>query len=168
MLAAYAGVLVHGVLRGHAARIARREHRHRVDRLGGLAAELRAGAITPAPALSAGTDRIDQLVGAATRLAERTGAPLADLLERIEADTRAMDRGQAAAAAQAAGARATAWLLAGLPVGGIALGYAIGTDPLDVLLHTTIGAACAIGAVLLQVAGLAWADRLAGAGSRVS
>ena len=66
------------------------------------------------------------------------------------------------AAAQAAGARATAWLLAGLPVGGIALGYGIGVDALDVLLHTPIGAGCAIAAAALQLAGLAWAERLSG------
>jgi tight adherence protein B len=109
--------------------------------------------------------RMAQLTEAAWRLAERTGAPIADLVERIEADARAMDRASAAAAAQAAGARATAWLLAGLPVGGIALGYSIGADPLEVLLHTPIGAACAVGAIALQVAGLAWADRLASIGT---
>ena len=109
--------------------------------------------------------RITALVGAAGRLAEQTGAPLAELVERIEADARAMDRGLAAAAAQAAGARATAQLLAALPLGGIALGYAIGVDPLAVLLHTPIGAACAVAAIGLQLAGLAWADQLsAGAG----
>ena len=51
-------------------------------------------------------------------------------------------------------------LLAALPLGGIALGYGIGADPLQVLLHTTLGAACAIGAVILQCAGLLWCDRL--------
>lgn len=94
------------------------------------------------------------------RLAERTGAPAADLVERIEADARAADRAKASAAAQAAGAQATAILLAALPAGGIALGYSIGADPLRILLHTGLGAACALGAVALQCAGLLWADRL--------
>jgi tight adherence protein B len=124
------------------------------------------GFTDPAPGPAAIEDRrMAQLAGAAWRLAERTGAPIADLVERIEADARAMDRASAAAAAHAAGARATAWLLAGLPVGGIALGYSIGADPLAVLLHTPIGAACAVGAIALQVAGLAWADRIASAGT---
>ncbi|WP_368660224.1 hypothetical protein [Verrucosispora sp. NA02020] len=113
-------------------------------------------------------DRPGRLAQAAVRLADRTGAPLAELVERIEADARSTDRGLAAAAAQAAGARATAWLLAALPVGGIALGYGIGVDPLQVLLHTPIGGACAVAAVVLQAVGLLWADRLgatpAGAG----
>jgi tight adherence protein B len=55
-------------------------------------------------------------------------------------------------------------LLAGLPVGGIALGYTIGVDPLHVLLHTPLGAACVGGTLVLQVGGLAWADRLARGG----
>ncbi|WP_199180184.1 hypothetical protein [Verrucosispora sp. ts21] len=108
----------------------------------------------------AAPDRPGQLAQAAVRLADRTGAPLADLIERIEADARSADRAVAAAAAQAAGARATAWLLAALPLGGIALGYGIGADPLQVLLHTPIGGACAVTAIALQVVGLLWADRL--------
>ncbi|MDG4795353.1 hypothetical protein [Micromonospora sp. WMMD1082] len=106
-------------------------------------------------------DRPGRLAHAAIRLADRTGAPLAELVERIEADARSTDRGLAAAAAQAAGARATAWLLAALPLGGIGLGYGIGVDPLQVLLYTPIGGGCAIVAVGLQVIGLLWADRLA-------
>jgi tight adherence protein B len=108
----------------------------------------------------AGDARIAHLTAAVWRLAERTGAPAADLVERIEADARAADRAGASAAAQAAGAQATAMLLAALPLGGIGLGYSIGTDPLEILLHTRAGAACAVGAVLLQCAGLWWADRL--------
>jgi tight adherence protein B len=105
--------------------------------------------------------RLAQLTAAVWRLAEQTGAPAADLVERIEADARASDRARATAAAQAAGAQATAVLLAALPLGGIALGYGIGVDPLEVLLRTPLGAACAVGAVLLQCGGLLWADRLA-------
>ncbi|MBX7269454.1 hypothetical protein KIF24_27880 [Micromonospora sp. Llam7] len=113
----------------------------------------------PAPGVA--VDRLGRLAQAAVRLAERTGAPLAELVERIEADARSTDRGLAAAAAQASGARATALLLAALPLGGIGLGYGIGVDPLQVLLHTAIGGGCAIGAVGLQVVGLLWAERLA-------
>jgi tight adherence protein B len=94
-----------------------------------------------------------------------TGAPLADLLDRIEADARASDRVEAVAKAQRAGVHATALLLAGLPLAGIALGYAIGADPVHVLLHTPFGAGCALVALALQVAGLAWSTRLAVAGA---
>ncbi|MFI6227479.1 type II secretion system F family protein [Micromonospora echinospora] len=204
--AAYAALGVRALLRRRAIRSTERLRRHRLDQLGALAADLRAGlpvptALTDEPALMeparpepeppvrgtvadgpavpggtdpadrrqrftadtvgpVGPDRIDRLTRAAIRLADRTGAPLAELVERIEADMRAMDRGLAAAAAQAAGARATAWLLAALPLGGIALGYGIGVDPLRVLLHTPVGAGCAVAATTLQVVGLLWAERL--------
>lgn len=158
--AGYAGLAVHLALGRRAGQIAARARRHRLDQLSALAADLRAGLPMPPATTDTHQDRIDQLAQAAHRLADRTGAPLADLLERIEADARATDRGLAAAAAQAAGAQATAWLLALLPLGGIALGLAIGVDPIDVLLHTPVGAVCAVSALLLQLGGLAWANRL--------
>lgn len=159
----YGTLVVRGLLRRRANRRAERVRRRGLDQLCGLAADLRAGLPVPPTidiASTGGSDRLRQLTSAAVRLADRTGAPLAELVERIEADARATDRGLAAAAAQAAGARATAWLLAALPVGGIGLGYGIGVDPVAVLLHDTVGGICAIVAVALQVVGLLWAERL--------
>ena len=158
-----------------------------LDDLADLAAELRAGRPAPtglpappgtgaaggtvrarsAAAVAAGSPAAVALAArsaAAVALAEETGAPLADLLEQIEADARAADRAAAAATAQTAGARTTAVLLAGLPAAGIALGYGIGADPLHVLLRTPLGAACAAGAVILQLAGLAWMSRITAPG----
>jgi Flp pilus assembly protein TadB len=170
-LASYGTLAVRGVLRWRANRRAERIRRRGLDQLCGLAADLRAGLPVPhtleATAGGPGqSDRLRQLTSAAVRLADRTGAPLAELVERIEADARATDRGLAAAAAQAAGARATAWLLAALPIGGIALGYGIGVDPVAVLLHSRVGGACAVLAVALQVVGLLWAERLGSAPGR--
>ncbi|MGW5558488.1 type II secretion system F family protein [Micromonospora sp. NPDC003944] len=164
-MAGYGTLAVRGVFRWRVNRSAERDRRRALDQLSGLAADLRAGlpvphAIEVAAVDGDGADRLRQLTSAAVRLADRTGAPLAELVERIEADARATDRGFAAAAAQAAGARATAWLLAALPIGGIGLGYGIGVDPMAVLLHHTVGGACAIAAVALQVVGLLWAERL--------
>ncbi|WP_247683946.1 type II secretion system F family protein [Micromonospora sp. D93] len=164
-MAGYGTLAVRAVLRWRANRSAERDRRRALDQLCGLAADLRAGLPVPhaldlADIEHAGAGRLGQLTSAAVRLADRTGAPLAELVERIEADARATDRGLAAAAAQAAGARATAWLLAALPMGGIGLGYGIGVDPVAVLLHSTVGGACAIVAVALQIVGLLWAERL--------
>ena len=94
------------------------------------------------------------------RTAERS-ADLADLLDRLEVDLRSLERVRLAAAAHAAGTRATAGLLVVLPVAGIAVGYGMGADPLRVLLHTPVGAACAAVGVLLQAAGIVWTNRLA-------
>lgn len=164
-LAVYGGTLTYWAARRRLVVRADQAHRRQLDELCALAADLRAGLPPPAIVLpTASTGRLARLTRSAVRLAERTGAPLADLVERIEADARAMDRGLAAAEAQAAGARATAALLAGLPLGGIALGYGIGVDPLRILLHTPLGAGCAVGAIVLQLAGLAWAARLSSTG----
>ncbi|WP_433393937.1 hypothetical protein [Micromonospora sp. KLBMP9576] len=186
----YGTLAARALLRRHAGRYAVRARRHRLDQLCGLAADLRAGLpvpvaaerLTPGPPRTGGssgddtaaddehggTGRLDLLARAAVRLADRTGAPLAELLERIEADARSSDRGLAAADAQAAGARATALLLAALPLGGIGLGYGIGVDPVAVLLHTPVGGVCALVAVALQVTGLFWAERLGATPGRVN
>ncbi|WP_326551060.1 type II secretion system F family protein [Micromonospora sp. NBC_01813] len=165
VIAAYVWLGVRALLASRGAHRRQALRVRQLDALAALAADLRAGLPTGQPALpgSAGESadgRLDRLATAAVRLAERTGAPLAELIERIETDARALDRAREAAAAQAAGSRVTAWLLAGLPAGGIALGYGIGVDPLAVLLRTPIGAACALGAVALQITGLIWTERL--------
>ncbi|WP_372471664.1 hypothetical protein [Micromonospora trifolii] len=164
-MAGYGTLAVRAALRWRVNRSAERDRRRGLDQLCGLAADLRAGLPVPhaldvTAVESDGANRLRQLTSAAVRLADRTGAPLAELVERIEADARATDRGLAAAAAQAAGARATAWLLAALPIGGIGLGYGIGVDPMAVLLRSTVGGACAVAAVALQTVGLLWAERL--------
>lgn len=157
----YAGLAGRALIRRAARRRQAAARAAALDDLAALAADLRAGLVAAALAAAPSGGRIAELTSSVWRLAERTGAPAADLVERIEADARAADRAAAFAAAQAAGAQATALLLAGLPLGGIALGVAIGADPIRVLLHTPVGAACAIVAVLLQGGGLLWADRLA-------
>jgi tight adherence protein B len=142
-----------------------------LDVIGGLAADLRAGA-APAAAVEAaratlsagGPDlavrRALERLSVACGLSQRLGAPLADLLDRVESDLRGVERARAAVAAQTAGARASAALLALLPAAGVGLGYAMGARPGHVLLHTPAGAACALGALLLQYAGLGWTSRL--------
>jgi tight adherence protein B len=153
----YAALGGRAVLRRSKRRQAAASRARILDDLAGMAADLRAGL---PPTAIASTDRVVQLTSAVWRLAERTGAPAADLVERIEADARAQDRAAATAAAQAAGAQATAMLLVALPVGGIGLGISMGADPVGVLLHTPIGAGCAVAAVLLQCGGLLWSERL--------
>jgi tight adherence protein B len=153
--------------------VARTRARSRaLDALAALAADLRAG-LAPDGARAAVQPLVDSVplvrdrVAAAWRVADVTGAPLADLLDRLEVDLRSLDRVRLAAAAHAAGTRATAGLLAVLPVAGIGVGYGMGADPLHVLLHTPAGAGCVAAAVLLQLAGLAWTGRLSRIGGEV-
>lgn len=152
--------------------------RRACDAVSSLAADLRTG-LPPAAAMAAvrpilggvGTDPlaaqavrpVEAKIAAAWGLANDVGTPIADLLDRLDVDLRSLARARAGATAQAAGAQATAVLLAALPAVGILLGYGVGADPLHVLLHTRAGAACAVAAVLLQLSGLAWSVRLVGA-----
>jgi tight adherence protein B len=100
-------------------------------------------------------------VAAALVVADRTGAPVAEVLDRLDADLRATARLRTAAVAQAAGSRASAWLLAVLPLAGLALGPTVGADSARIILHTPLGAGCVGAALVLQLAGLAWSFRLA-------
>jgi tight adherence protein B len=133
--------------------------------------DLRAGLIPEAP--PAAPDPVDAAVAAAMarldaayRISEALGTPLADLLDRVDADLRAGQRLRLTVRAQTAGAQATSVLLAGLPVVGLALGASMGADPVDQLLHTPVGAGCGLGAVVLQCAGLAWTARLVRAATK--
>jgi tight adherence protein B len=184
VLAAY-GAAGFVMLRDVATRRARRRARRLAsDAVLGLAGDLRAGlALGPAwraaeavlrqaeSYLLPGWRRVRSEPGpvavvarrlvAATALAEACGAPLADVLERLDADLRGIDRARAVASSQAAGARASAAVLAVMPAAGLGLGVAVGVDPAQVLLHTPVGAAALGLAVALQLAGVAWTARLA-------
>jgi tight adherence protein B len=136
-----------------------------LDTVAEMAAELRAGAapavvIEAAEPVLVSTPAERASVRAACEVSERTGAPLAEVLDRVEAYLRQAHRLRLAVAAHRAGTRATALLLAVLPAGGVAVGFGVGADPLRTLLHTRVGAACAGLACVLQVAGLLWTERL--------
>ncbi len=107
-----------------------------------------------------GIELLTRRITSALVVSRASGAPLADVLERLDAHVRAADRGRAVVESHAAGARASAGLLAAMPAAGIGLGIAIGVDPLRVLLHTGLGAAALCTAVALQLTGLAWTARL--------
>jgi tight adherence protein B len=170
VLGTYCGVAAWALVRVRARRDESASWRQAMDAVSGLAAELRAG--LPLEAATATTAlRSPALVGrpahavvgrveAAIQLAESSGAPLADVLERLEVHLRALDRARVTAAAQAAGARVSALLLAAMPVAGTGLGGLLAVDPAPVLLRTRLGAACLLAAVALQLGGLAWVSRL--------
>jgi Flp pilus assembly protein TadB len=154
------GVLAIAVVRR--TRRARQEKATRtaaLDALADMAAALRAGArITDLPPISvkAVADEVD----IALAVAGRTGAPLADLLDRVEERHRYAARQALRAEAESAGARVTAVLLLVLPLGGIGLGRLIGVPVGRILLHTPIGAGCVATALVLQLCGLLWVARI--------
>ncbi|UUN31312.1 type II secretion system F family protein [Streptomyces sp. FIT100] len=94
------------------------------------------------------------------------GAGLASGLDRLEAALRAERDQREGLRSQLAGAWSTVVVLALLPVVGLALGWALGADPLRVLLHTPVGMGCLLAGGLLEAAGLCWAARIVRAGER--
>ncbi len=100
-------------------------------------------------------------VAACLEVAAGAGAGLADAIERVHAAIRAEQEQRDRIAAELAGPRATARLLAGLPVVGLAIGHAIGADPVGVLLGTTWGLAVLAAGLALNGLGLWWVSALA-------
>ncbi|MER7003096.1 hypothetical protein ABT297_08630 [Dactylosporangium sp. NPDC000555] len=97
---------------------------------------------------------------AAYRLSEALGVPLADLLDRVDADLRSGQALRGGVAAQLSAAQATSAVLLALPLAGLWVGAALNTHPVRQLLHTPLGAACAVVAVALQCGGFLWTVRM--------
>ncbi|MFF4909783.1 type II secretion system F family protein [Streptomyces sp. NPDC001260] len=127
-----------------------------------LAAARFGGDVPGALAVAARQPGAEGLLGLAAcwRVAVDQGAGLAAGLDRLEAALRAERDQRADLRAQLAGARSTALMLAGLPVLGLALGSALGADPLRVLLHTGAGVGCLLAGGLLEGLGTWWAMRI--------
>jgi tight adherence protein B len=88
------------------------------------------------------------------------GSGLAAAVDRLEEGLRGAEAQRRAVAAELAGPRATAAMLAVLPLAGLALAGGLGADPLHVLLHTPAGLFCLLAGVGLDALGLVWTARL--------
>lgn len=97
---------------------------------------------------------------AACRLAARTGAPLAEVIDVVVTGIGEAAEGDELRRTALAGPRATARLLAWLPAGGIALGTALGADPLAVLLGGGLGGVCLVTGGALFLIGRRWVQAL--------
>ncbi|MEU3982499.1 type II secretion system F family protein [Streptomyces sp. NPDC026672] len=130
---------------------------------GAVVAAARFGGDVPgALAAAAGQPGAEGLRGLAAcwRVAVDQGAGLAAGLDRLDAALRTERDQRADLRAQLAGARATAVMLAGLPVLGLLLGTAMGADPLHVLLHSGAGLGCLVVGGVLEGAGMWWVTRI--------
>lgn len=97
-------------------------------------------------------------LAAAWRVADESGAAFATITERLADSLRADETIRRQITSSVAGTRATARLLAVLPVFGTALGYAIGADPLTFLTETPPGWLCLGLGLALSTLGLHWTD----------
>lgn len=112
-----------------------------------------------AAATGAGALLLRQL-GTCWQVAGRTGAGLAGVVDALAGDLRARERLRLETNAALAGPRTTAWLLAALPVVGIAMAAGFGAAPGRVLLRTPAGLACLVVGIVLDVLGVLWSRRL--------
>lgn len=134
-----------------------------VDLLGPPAAHLprsRGGHLADGLRRVAGGDRVLASVAAAWALADDVGAPLAEVLEQLAASLRHEADADAEIAASLAAPRATARLLAVLPVAGVGLGQLIGAGPLHVLVGTSLGRLSGLCGLALALGGHLWTRRL--------
>lgn len=91
-----------------------------------------------APEIAA-ADPSARALRAAGRLAHRSGAPLADVLDTVVATERSRERAQVARALALAGPEASGLVLQWLPVAGWALAAAVDTASLRILVRTPLG-----------------------------
>jgi tight adherence protein B len=113
-----------------------------------------AGRATAVPELPRG-------LAACWQVCAGTGSGLAAAVERLEEGLRAREVARRAVDAELAGPRATAGLLALLPLGGIGLAAALGAGPVHVLLHTPAGNVCLLAGVARDLTGVVWTRALA-------
>ena len=92
------------------------------------------------------------------QLAQAHGLAIATLMRTAHRDVVERDRHASRVTAGMAGARATAVILAGLPLLGIGLGELIGADPVRFLLAGGPGGWLLVIGVVLACCGLAWSD----------
>jgi tight adherence protein B len=125
-----------------------------------LARALRSPGAGPEPGLDAALTEALGRISAAVRLSERTGCSLAAVVGAVEDDLRARAGHRQELGAAVAGPRASATVLAGLPVLGLAMGSGVGADPWAVLTTTATGQVLLVAGVALELAGVAWSGRL--------
>jgi tight adherence protein B len=96
------------------------------------------------------------------RLAQTHGLAIATLMRAAHQDIVEREQFSSRVDAGMAGARATAAVLAGLPVLGVGLGQLIGADPVGFLLSGGAGGWLLVIGVSLACCGLLWSDRITG------
>jgi tight adherence protein B len=119
------------------------------------------GDVLAALAVDATAAPVLRQLAACWRVGSESGAGLAASVSRLAASARAAEDVRADLEGQLAGPRATARMLAILPLVGIAFGSMLGSDPLAWLLTSMPGRACLLVGVVLTGTGWWWTGRIA-------
>ena len=120
-----------------------------------------AGDVVAALVVDARRHDVLRQLAACWQVGADTGAGLAVSVGRLATTARAAEDVRVDLEGQLAGPRATARMLALLPLVGIAFGMMLGSDPLAWLLATTPGRLCLLGGLLLTAVGTVWTGRIA-------
>ncbi|GAA4562148.1 type II secretion system F family protein [Planotetraspora kaengkrachanensis] len=108
-------------------------------------------------------------LAACWRVSATVGGDLMALVEHLATSLRAVESHRQDVAAQLAGPRATARMLAGLPVLGLLMAAGLGMSPVSFLLGSPAGLGCLVLGIALDATGVWWTGRLvAGAQGRSS
>ncbi|WP_440067837.1 type II secretion system F family protein [Streptosporangium sp. OZ121] len=128
-----------------------------------LVAAARDGGDVPAALLAVAPEHGGEAfrgLAACWKVSVTAGAGLSVLVDRVADSLREAEAHRHDVAAQLAGPRATARLLAGLPVLGLLMAAGLGMRPLHFLFGSPAGAGCLIVGLALDACGLWWTHRL--------
>jgi tight adherence protein B len=104
-----------------------------------------------------------RLLAGCWRIGAERGGAFATVIDNLAAALRDQEAHRLEIGAQLAGPRATARLLAGLPLLGLAMAATLGAHPLAFLFGTLPGMGCLVVGIGLDALGLWWTARLAAA-----
>jgi tight adherence protein B len=102
-----------------------------------------------------------RLLAGAWSVSQRTGSGLAGGARRVAEVCRLDQSTRRAVAGELSSARATARLVAGLPVPALLMGSGSGADPWRFLIATPYGLACLAAGLAIGFVGLWWIEMLA-------
>lgn len=103
------------------------------------------------------------MLAACWEVGSGSGAGLASAVARLADSARVAEDVRVQLEAQLAGPRATARMLAALPLVGLALGSLLGAEPLRWIFGTPVGLTCLAAGIGLTILGMWWTNRIAAA-----